>query len=167
MPVYKVQGYIRQCLDSILETDFPDIEVIAIDDRSPDGCGEILDEFAERDPRVRVRHLEENVGLGHARNIGLDMAAGDYVWFFDSDDYATHGAVSAIVDRLDETRPDVLVFDYARSHWDGRVRRSVINHLFREPPAPEMFTLAERPSVLEMRMTAWNKAIRREFLRGL
>lgn len=164
VPVHKVQGYIRQCLDSILDPDLPNLEVIAVDDRSPDGCGEILDEFAERDSRVRVRHLEENVGLGHARNVGLDMATGDYVWFFDSDDYATEGAVRAIIDRLEETRPDVLLFDYARAYWNGRVKRSVINHLFREPPAPDVFTLEERPSVLEMMMTAWNKAIRREFL---
>ncbi|MFS2292991.1 MAG: bifunctional glycosyltransferase family 2 protein/CDP-glycerol:glycerophosphate glycerophosphotransferase [Actinomadura sp.] len=165
--MHKVQGYIRQCLDSILDPDVPDLEVIAINDCSPDGCGEILDEFAERDSRVRVRHLEENVGLGQARNIGLDMATGDYVWFFDSDDYATEGAVRAICDRLKETRPDVLVFDYARAYWNGRVKRSIINHLFREPPAPDVFTLAERPSVLEMMMTAWNKAIRREFLLDL
>ncbi|TDB80149.1 CDP-glycerol:glycerophosphate glycerophosphotransferase [Actinomadura sp. KC216] len=167
VPVHKVQGYIRQCLDSILDPDIPNLEVIAVDDHSPDGCGEILDEFAERDPRVRVRHLEENVGLGHARNIGLDMATGDYVWFFDSDDHATEGAVRAIYDRLAETRPDVLVFDYARSYWNGKIKRSIINHLFREPPAPDVFTLEERPSVLEMMMTAWNKAIRREFLLDL
>ncbi|TQM71416.1 CDP-glycerol glycerophosphotransferase [Actinomadura hallensis] len=164
VPVHRVQGYVRQCLDSILAPDIPNLEVIAVDDCSPDGCGEILDEFAERDPRVRVRHLDENVGLGPARNIGLDMATGDYVWFFDSDDYATEGAVRAICARLEETRPDVLVFDYARAYWNGRTQRSVINHLFREPPAPDVFTLAERPSVLQLMMTAWNKAIRRDFL---
>ncbi|WP_279498311.1 bifunctional glycosyltransferase/CDP-glycerol:glycerophosphate glycerophosphotransferase [Actinomadura rubrisoli] len=167
MPVHKVQGYIRQCMDSILDPDLPNLEVIAVDDASPDGCGEILDEFAERDSRVRVRHLTENVGLGHARNTGLDMATGEYVWFFDSDDYATEGAVRAICDRLAETRPDVLVFDYARAYWNGKVKRSIINDLFREPPAPDVFTLEQRPSVLEMMMTAWNKAIRREFLLDL
>ncbi len=167
VPVHKVQGYIRQCLDSLLDPDLPNLEVIAVDDASPDGCGEILDEFAERDSRVKVRHLTENVGLGHARNVGLDMATGDYVWFFDSDDYATEGAVKAICERLAETRPDVLMFDYARAYWNGKVKRSIINYLFREPPAPDVFTLEERPSVLEMMMTAWNRAIRREFLLDL
>ncbi|MFA1558973.1 bifunctional glycosyltransferase/CDP-glycerol:glycerophosphate glycerophosphotransferase [Actinomadura chokoriensis] len=164
VPVHKVQGYIRQCLDSLLDPDLPNLEIIAVDDASPDGCGEILDEFAARDPRVRVRHLTENVGLGHARNVGMDMATGDYVWFFDSDDYATEGAVRAIVDRLQETRPDVLMFDYARSYWNGRVKRSIINHLFREPPAPDVFTIADRPSLLEMFTSIWNRAIRREFM---
>ncbi|MEW2359243.1 bifunctional glycosyltransferase family 2 protein/CDP-glycerol:glycerophosphate glycerophosphotransferase [Spirillospora sp. NPDC029432] len=164
VPVHKVQGYIRQCLESILVPDVPNLEVIAVNDASPDGCGAILDEFAERDPRVRVRHLTENVGLGQARNVGLDMATGDYVWFFDSDDYATEGAVRAIHDRLAETRPDVLLFDYARSYWTGKTKRSIINHLFREPPAPDVFRPEDRHSVLELMMTAWNRAIRREFL---
>ncbi|MDL4814684.1 bifunctional glycosyltransferase/CDP-glycerol:glycerophosphate glycerophosphotransferase [Actinomadura opuntiae] len=164
VPVHKVQGYLRQCLDSLLVPDVPNLEIIAIDDASPDACGEILDEYAERDSRMKVRHLTENVGLGEARNVGLDMATGDYVWFFDSDDYATEGAVKAICDRLGETRPDVLMFDYARSYWNGRVKRSIINHLFREPPAPEVFTLADRPSLLEMFTSIWNRAIRREFM---
>lgn len=164
VPVHRVQGYLRQCLESLLVPGVPQLEIVAIDDASPDGCGLILDEFAERDARVRVRHLTENVGLGEARNIGLDMATGDYVWFFDSDDYASDGAVNAILRRLEETRPDVLIFDYARAYWHGKVQRSVINKLFREPPAPDVFTLDERPSVLQLMMTAWNKAIRREFL---
>ncbi|KAB2351553.1 bifunctional glycosyltransferase/CDP-glycerol:glycerophosphate glycerophosphotransferase [Actinomadura rudentiformis] len=167
VPAHRVQGYIRQCLESILACDLPNLEVIAVNDASPDRCGEILDEIAARDPRVRVRHLTENVGLGEARNIGLDMATGDYVWFFDSDDYATEGAVQAIVERLAQTRPDVLLFDYAREYWHGKVKRSVINDLFRVPPAPDVFTCAERPSVLRLMMTAWNRAIRREFLLGL
>ncbi|ROO90044.1 CDP-glycerol glycerophosphotransferase [Actinocorallia herbida] len=164
VPVHGVQGYLRQCLDSILYPGCPDLEVIAIDDKSPDGCGAILDEYALRDPRLRVVHLEQNVGLGEARNVGLSLATGEYVWFFDSDDYAADGAMSSVYDRLHETRPDVLIFDYARSYWHGKVQRSVINKLFREPPAPEVFALKDRASVLQLMMTAWNKAIRRDFL---
>ena len=164
VPVHGVQGYLRQCLDSILEPGHANLEVIAVDDKSPDGCGAILDEYAERDSRVRVFHLEQNVGLGEARNYGLDQATGEYVWFFDSDDYATEGAVQAILDRLTRTRPDVLIFDYARGYWHGKVQRSVINDLFRTPPPPDVFELSQRPSVLQLMMTAWNKAIRREFL---
>src|SRR5918992_1568880 len=97
----------------------PKLEVIAIDDKSPDGCGEILDEFAERDSRVRVKHLEQNVGLGAARNIGLEMASGAYVWFVDSDDSLPVGTIPAVVERLAETSPDVLMIDYARTYWTG------------------------------------------------
>ncbi|MFD0856591.1 CDP-glycerol glycerophosphotransferase family protein, partial [Actinomadura adrarensis] len=108
--------------------------------------------------------MTENVGLGEARNAGLDMATGDYVWFVDSDDHVTEGAVRAIFDRLVETRPDVLLFDHARSYWTGKVERNLYNHLFREPPAPDVFSPEERPSVLSLLMTAWNRAFRREFL---
>ncbi|MFF0226344.1 glycosyltransferase family 2 protein, partial [Streptomyces sp. NPDC004629] len=64
VPVFKVQGYLRECLDSLLGQSYTDFEVIAVDDCSPDGCGAILDEYAARDPRVTVLHLPENVGLG-------------------------------------------------------------------------------------------------------
>lgn len=167
VPVYGVEGYVRQCLESILDPSAADLEVIAVDDRSPDNCGAILDEMAAADPRLRVRHLDRNTGLGQARNTGLDMAAGEYVWFFDSDDHATEGAVRAVLDRLAKTRPDVLLVDHERELWDGtRVPNSGGRH-FREPPAPPVFTCAERPDVLRIMMAAWNKVIRREYLLGL
>src|SRR3712207_5142019 len=76
IPVYEVQGYLRQCLDSIFDQSFTDLEVIAVDDKSPDGSGRILAEYAAREPRLRVIALDENVGQGPARNMGLDQAVG-------------------------------------------------------------------------------------------
>ncbi|MFJ9905019.1 CDP-glycerol glycerophosphotransferase family protein [Streptomyces sp. NPDC101152] len=166
LPVYGVEEYLRPCLDSILGQSFSSFEVIAVDDASPDGCGAILDEYASRDPRVRVVHLEANGGLGEARNTGLELARGEYVWFVDSDDLLADEALAAIAGRLTATRPDVLFFDYARMLPDGRVDPSPRAHLLRDPP-PEPFDLRSRPSVLELMMTAWNKAIRRDFLTGL
>ena len=167
VPAYRVQGYLRQCLDSILDQSYADVEVVAVDDRSPDHCGEIMDEYAARDPRVRVVHLPENVGLGEARNIGLRHATGDYVWFVDSDDWLADGALEAIVDRLRTARPDVLFVDYARAYWNGKVQRNTKSYLFRDPPPAETFTLDERPSVLYNMMTIWNRIVRREFLLDL
>ncbi|WP_173095137.1 bifunctional glycosyltransferase/CDP-glycerol:glycerophosphate glycerophosphotransferase [Actinomadura verrucosospora] len=164
VPVYEVEGYVRRCLESILDPAAAGIEVIAVDDRSPDHCGAILDEMAAADPRLRVRHLDRNVGLGRARNLGLDLAAGDYVWFFDSDDYAEEGAVRAVLDRLAATRPDVLVVDHERELWDGERVPNAGGRHFRDPPAPETFRCAERPDVLRIMMAAWNKVIRREYL---
>ncbi|MET9871327.1 glycosyltransferase family 2 protein, partial [Streptomyces sp. NPDC006386] len=109
VPVYKVQGFLRECLDSVLGQSYGDFEVIAVDDRSPDGSGAILDEYAARDARVRVLHLPENVGLGRARNAGLAEAAGDYVLFLDSDDHYTPGLLAAVAARLETTGdPDQL-----------------------------------------------------------
>ncbi|MYW64732.1 glycosyltransferase [Streptomyces sp. SID8379] len=164
VPVFRVQAYLHECLASVLEQSFTDLEVIAVDDCSPDACGEIIDEFAARDSRVKAVHLDENVGLGRARNAGLRHATGDYVLFLDSDDTFAPGALHAIADRIKETgSPDVLHFDYARTFWDGREVRNQFAHLLsQEGPAP--FQLAERPALLRILMVVWNKAYNREFI---
>ena len=104
LPVYRVQGYLRQCLDSMLSQSFTDFEIVAVDDCSPDYSGAILAEYAARDPRVRVVTSPENVGLGRARNLGLQHATGDYVWFVDSDDWLATGALAAVAGRLRDDR---------------------------------------------------------------
>ncbi|MEU6601597.1 bifunctional glycosyltransferase/CDP-glycerol:glycerophosphate glycerophosphotransferase [Streptomyces flaveolus] len=163
VPCFKVQGFLRECLDSVLGQSFGDFELIAVDDCSPDGCGAILDEYAERDPRVKVLHLPENVGLGRARNAGMPHATGDYLFFLDSDDTLTPGALRAVADRLAEAEdPDVLVFDYARTYWWGGTRRNVLAHVLAQ--APGTFTVAEYPQVLDLLMVVWNKVYRREFV---
>ncbi|MFF9122898.1 CDP-glycerol glycerophosphotransferase family protein [Streptomyces sp. NPDC014889] len=164
VPCFKVQGFLRECLDSVLTQSFDDVEVIAVDDCSPDGSGAILDEYAARDPRVRVLHLPENVGLGRARNAGMPLATGDFLFFLDSDDTLTRGALRAIADRLEETGdPDVLVFDYARTYWWGGTRRNVLAAVLAEA-GPGTFTAAEQPRILDLLMVVWNKVYRRGFV---
>src|SRR5947207_10172951 len=88
LPVHGVARYLPACLDSILAQPGPagGLEVIAVDDASPDACGAILDRRAAADPRLRVIHLAERVGPGPARMRGLAQARGDYLWFADPDD---------------------------------------------------------------------------------
>lgn len=86
VPVYKVEPYIHKCIDSILNQTFKEFELILVDDGSPDNCGNICDEYAKKDNRVRVIH-KENGGISSARNIGLDVSNGEYIGFVDSDDY--------------------------------------------------------------------------------
>ncbi|MGW5432097.1 bifunctional glycosyltransferase/CDP-glycerol:glycerophosphate glycerophosphotransferase [Streptomyces sp. NPDC004059] len=164
VPAYKVQAYLSECLDSVLSQSYPDLELIAVDDCSPDACGAIIDEYAARDARVRPVHLAENRGLGRARNAGLAEATGDYLLFLDSDDTLTPDALRAIADRIkDSGEPDVLVYDYARTYWDGRaVRNQLAGTLTEQGPAP--FRLEDRPGLLRVLMVAWNKAYRREFV---
>ncbi|MFE1326559.1 CDP-glycerol glycerophosphotransferase family protein [Streptomyces sp. NPDC058741] len=166
VPVYNVQGFLHECLDSVLGQSFGDFEVIAVDDRSPDGSGAILDEYAARDARVRVLHLPENVGLGRARNAGLEHAAGDYVLFLDSDDHYTPGLLAAVAARLETTGdPDILVFDHVRTHWWGRGGRSEAADLL-AAAGPDTFSVRERPQYLNLFLVAWNKAYRRSFLQA-
>ncbi len=86
VPIYKVERYLKRCVDSILNQTFTDFELILVDDGSPDNCGRICDEYAEKDNRIYVIH-KENGGLSDARNAGLDYATGQYIIFVDSDDF--------------------------------------------------------------------------------
>ncbi|MBU2667604.1 bifunctional glycosyltransferase family 2 protein/CDP-glycerol:glycerophosphate glycerophosphotransferase [Actinoplanes bogorensis] len=162
LPVYKVQGYLRQCLDSLLSQSFADFEIVAVDDRSPDYSGAILAEYAARDPRVRVVTAPENLGLGRARNLGLEHATGEYVWFVDSDDWLSPGSLAAVHDRLRSTEADLLIVGWDRVHWDGRVQPGTARKPLAE--APEVFSAEQWPRVLNILHVAWNKVVRRDFL---
>lgn len=164
LPVYRVEQYLSECLDSLLSDTSVDLEVIAVEDASPDGCPAILDRYARTEPRLQVIHLERNGGLGNARNVGLFHSTGDYVWFVDSDDRLADGALKAVSESL-ESECDVLVCDFAYLDADGTLRANPQRRVLAD--APERFTLRERPQVLNSIMTAWNKIIRREFLIGI
>ncbi|HKD96562.1 MAG TPA: bifunctional glycosyltransferase family 2 protein/CDP-glycerol:glycerophosphate glycerophosphotransferase [Micromonosporaceae bacterium] len=173
LPVYGVAGYLRECLDSMTTQSFEDFEIIAVDDRSPDNSGAILDEYARRDPRIKVFHLPENVGLGPARDAGLPYATGTYVWFVDSDDIIAEGAFRAIARILRETSPDVLMIDHAKIWMSGRAKQSSLrSRLFRDEwedadGTPLVFSAAQRPEVLRALHTAWSRIMRRQFLLNL
>ncbi|MDT5040584.1 MAG: hypothetical protein QOE51_1569 [Actinoplanes sp.] len=162
LPVYKVQGYLQQCLDSLLDQSFADFEVVAVDDCSPDNSAAILAEYAARDDRIRIVTLTENVGLGRARNVGLEHAAGEYVWFVDSDDWLGHGALKAVAERLVATDADVLVGAYDKVFWDGRVQTVRANAVLAQ--APETFTMESWPRINEVLHVAWNRVVRRDLL---
>lgn len=89
VPVYKVENFIHECIESIIDQTFRNLEIILIDDGSPDRCGKICDEYAEKDSRIVVVH-KENGGLSSARNAGLDICKGEYIAFVDSDDIIDH-----------------------------------------------------------------------------
>ena len=108
IPVYKVEPYLRQCVESVLGQTYRDLEVLLIDDGSPDRCGEICDEYGAKDQRVRVFHTE-NRGLSAARNLGLSEAKGEYIGFVDSDDWIEPDMYEVLLRRLEETGADIGV----------------------------------------------------------
>lgn len=167
IPVFRVEDSLRACLDSVLDQSFSGIEVIAVDDHSPDRSGEILDEYAKRDDRVRAVHLEQNAGPGSARNTGFGLARGEYVWFADGDDWIADGALAAIAARLAAAgHPDVLLIGFDRVQPSGRAEPNAWRHVL-GAPSPPVFTLGDRPDVLKLTMTPWSKVIRRDFMAGL
>lgn len=111
IPVYKVEKYLPACLDSVLNQTLQDIEVICIDDASPDRCPEILDGYAARDPRVRVLHLPENHQQGYGRNRGTEMARGKYIYFLDSDDMIVPEAMEELYNLAERDQLDSIYFD--------------------------------------------------------
>ena len=96
IPVYKAENYLHRCVDSILAQTFTDFEILLVDDGSPDKSGMICDEYATIDNRVRVVH-KENGGVSSARNVGLDLAIGEYIWFVDSDDWIESNALEILL----------------------------------------------------------------------
>ena len=86
IPVYKAEKHFRKCMDCIINQTYKNLEIILVDDGSPDKCGQMFDEFAKQDSRIRVIH-KENGGQSSARNAALDIMTGDYVGFVDSDDW--------------------------------------------------------------------------------
>ncbi|CAL9462168.1 bifunctional glycosyltransferase/CDP-glycerol:glycerophosphate glycerophosphotransferase [Streptomyces sp. enrichment culture] len=164
VPAYQVQAYLHACLESVLSQSYADLELIAVDDCSPDACGEIVEEFAARDPRVRAVRLPERRGPGGARNAGLERARGDYLVFLDGGDTLTPHALRAVADRLKETGdPDVLVHGHARVDRTGeRLPAGPAGQLTERGPAP--FRLEDRPGLLRVGTAAWDKVCRREFV---
>ncbi|MBQ9141686.1 MAG: glycosyltransferase family 2 protein [Lachnospiraceae bacterium] len=108
IPVYKVEAYLAECVDSILKQTYQNLEIILVDDGSPDKCGEICDEYAQKDNRIRVIH-KANAGVARARNDGIEVATGDYISFIDSDDWIAENAYELLYKGLKEHDADCAV----------------------------------------------------------
>lgn len=119
VPVYNVQKYLEKCVCSILAQTYKELEVLLVDDGSPDDCGEICDRLAETDPRILVIH-KENGGLSSARNAGIDACTGDYISFIDSDDDLSPDFYEKLLKALVENGADLSLCDYQLTYEDGR-----------------------------------------------
>ena len=111
VPVYKVEPYLERCVDSLRCQTLRDIEIILVDDGSPDRCGMICDEYGKRDPRIRVIH-QDNKGLSAARNVGILHASGTYIMFADSDDWAEPGYCQIPYEIAEKYSADLVIFQY-------------------------------------------------------
>lgn len=162
IPIYRVEDYLPACIDSVLgqETE-SDYEILLIDDGSPDRCGEICDEYAAKDSRIRVLHIE-NQGVSHARNLGIQQACGEYVLFLDSDDVWEPGYFQAL-DCLTETDPDMTSLGCALLYQTGQKKPCSL------PLTPDgesgadflarLFSFQKTPGYF-----TWSYAYRRDFL---
>lgn len=122
VPVYKVEKYLAECVNSILTQSFKDFELFLVDDGSPDKCPQMCDEYASKDPRVVVFH-KKNGGLASARNFGLDRAKGRYIMFVDSDDLLAEDALKHLYHELTTTNADVVLGKIVRFITETGVSR--------------------------------------------
>ena len=106
VPVYKVEKYLKRCVNSILNQDFEDYEIILVDDGSPDGCPAICDEYAKLYAKISVIH-KKNGGLSDARNIAVAQSKGEYIVFIDSDDYVDSNHLSSLWDAMVKNDADM------------------------------------------------------------
>ena len=117
VPIYNVEKYLNRCIESIVNQTYTNLEIILVDDGSPDNCPAMCDEWAQKDERIKVIH-KENAGLGMARNTGIDHATGKYIFFLDSDDYVDLSLVSKCVENAIENNSEVVMYGF--SNDDGR-----------------------------------------------
>lgn len=119
VPVYKVEAYLDQCVQSIVDQTYKNLEIILVDDGSPDNCPAMCDAWAQKDSRIKVIH-KENGGLSDARNAGLAVATGAYIGFVDSDDYIAAAMYEAIMAHMVETDSDIAACGVQMIWEDGR-----------------------------------------------
>ena len=171
IPVYKVEPYLRQCLDSVVTQMYHNLEIIIIDDGSPDSCGMICDEYAQRDGRIQVIH-KENGGLCAARNDGINHSTGEWLTFVDSDDWIDPEYYGKMVDSLKDDTVDIAC---SRGHVIEDPIKSVEMHAFEGPAVFEdsesrnyLFNKTLVPNTKDgfaiSAGTVWDKFFRRSFV---
>lgn len=125
LPIYNVEKYLERCLNSVVNQTYNNLEIILVDDGSIDSCPQICEDFKKKDDRIKVIH-KENAGLGKARNTGIEEATGEYICFFDSDDYIALETIEKAYKLAKSTEADIVTFGYVNIDKYGDVAKVVI-----------------------------------------
>lgn len=141
VPVYKVEDYLHECIDSILAQTYRNLEIILVDDGSPDNCPAICDEYAEKDSRIKVIH-KDNGGLSDARNAGLAVCSGEYILFVDSDDLLTKDSVEVLYDLAKEYKVSLMI--------GGHQRISSSSEIIGQPDTVQVKSLSKTEAMEDM-----------------
>lgn len=120
VPIYNVEKYLDRCIKSIVNQTYRNLEIILVDDGSPDNCPELCDNWAKKDARIKVVH-KQNAGLGMARNTGIDNASGEYIFFFDSDDYVALDVVEKCYASAKKYNSDVVMYGLNSVDTQGKI----------------------------------------------
>ena len=118
LPIYNVEKYLNRCVKSVVNQSYKNLEIILVDDGSPDNCPTLCEDWAKKDSRIKVVH-KENAGLGYARNTGIENATGEYICFFDSDDYIALDAIEKAYSLAIKEKSDIVVFGFCDVKSNG------------------------------------------------
>lgn len=165
VPIYKVERYLRRCVDSILLQTYKNLEIILVDDGSPDSCPLICDEYADIDKRVRVIH-KSNGGLSDARNAGIEVANGKYIAFVDSDDYIDERMYEVLYKNLTDNNADISVCEFVKIHDGARIDSSPIKE------SVKLFNKLQTMNNLYddlylQTVVAWNKLYKKDIFKSI
>ncbi len=164
VPVYKVEPYLDKCVSSIVDQTYKNLEIILVDDGSPDNCPAMCDEWTKKDSRIKVIH-KQNGGLSDARNAGMSIATGEFIGFVDSDDLIDKGFTEQLYNALKETGADISACDFREFHDDTEVSVSV-----NKTAQVEVSTCEEAIEDIQhnrrFRAVVWNKLYTRKILSG-
>lgn len=161
IPVYNVRDYLRKCLDSVAAQTYKALEVIVVNDGSPDDSLEIILEYTAKYPHFSCYTIE-NRGQGGARNYGMEQATGDYIMFLDSDDYIAPNCVEALVSAAESTGSDMVVANCYDVREDGSILDA-----YKNVYKSAVTNLTQEPEILFNRVAPWGKLYKRELLEGL
>ena len=160
VPVYNVEKYIHKCINSILSQTYKNLEIILVDDGSPDNCGKICDEYASNDNRIRVIH-QKNCGVSTARNNALHKSTGDFIMFVDSDDYLEISAIEDCINYLKTNNCDILIFNWYDIYFHNKTTHKKAKKIILSKP---ISTQSLYTAILWDKIPSypWNKIYKKE-----
>lgn len=162
VPIYKVEDYLHRCVDSIINQTYTNLEIILVDDGSPDNCPMICDEYAKKDSRIRVVH-KKNGGLSDARNAGLDIATGEYIMFIDSDDFVDIEMMESMMKNMIDNNVDMVVCNIKYVYED----REVVKYNQADRILDRYEAMEEYLKDGVVQAVAWNKLYKKSLINNM
>lgn len=161
VPIYKVEEYLERCINSILNQTYKHLEIILVNDGSPDKCPNICEEYAKKDDRIKVIH-KENGGLSDARNYGLNIAIGKYISFVDSDDYIEKNMYQDMINELRKNNADIISCAINNVYSDRSVSSDIEERVYDTESALKDLILGRN-----LNQTVWNKLYKKDVINGI
>ena len=162
IPVYNVERFLEQCLNSILNQTFTNIEIICIDDGSTDRSISILNNYQKKDKRLLIIS-QNNKGVSEARNIGIENARGKYIIFIDSDDFIDHEMLNTLFNKAESTQSDITMCNFKLFFEDTKTYGYYRDEIFYYHLKFKTFTLQSQPQIINC-IAPWDRLIRRDFI---